>query len=133
MSDLILYNPGVLEVVVDHKSLQIFTTQRGYIELSGRSSQTIARRCNRHDLRHCLPGTVRSSISGETVFCRYLCLIPDYLILEWMIKDNYQKALMIGAIGVSNYLYQIAGFQVKITLTKAEVKVETKALVSADQ
>lgn len=121
MSELILYNAGDLEVIMNRESLQVFTTQKGYIKLSGRSPQTIARRCDKHDLRSCFPGSVIDAVSGEAIFCRYINLVPDHLILRWLAKDDLEKALMLGAIGVSNYLYQVAGFQVKITLTKTEI------------
>lgn len=116
MSDLVLYNPGGSEVVLNRKNWQAYTTQSGYIKLSGRSSQTIARRCNRHDLRHCKPGKIIDAITGEPIASRYISLIPAHIMLEWMLKDNIEKALAIGNDGARFYLYQLAGLQVKVTL-----------------
>lgn len=116
MSDFVLYNHGKIEVVINHKNWQAYTTQNGYIKLSGRSSQTIARRCNRLDLRHCKPGTIKDISTGEFIDRRYISLIPANIMFEWMIKDNIDKAIAIGSIGAPFYLYQLAGLKVKVTL-----------------
>jgi hypothetical protein len=126
MNDFVLYNPGGSEVVLNRKNWQAYTTQSGYIKLSGRSPQTIARRCSKYDLRHCKPGAITDAVTGEAVFCRYISLIPAHIVLEWMFRDNIEKAIVIGTAGASIYLYELAGLQVKVTLTEKLVNNSDK-------
>lgn len=122
MGNLILYNPNNIEIVINEKNGDIYTTQSGYQNLSGRGGQTVYRYCKKLGLRQREPGTIKNALTGDLLLYRYITLIPAHLVLEGLIKHNREQAIAMGCAGASIYLYQLAGFGVKVTLTLAANK-----------
>lgn len=120
MSNLILYCPNQIEVVVNEKNGNIYTTQNGYQSLSGRAAQTVNRYCQKLGLRYKPPGTIKDARTGDVLLFRYITLIPAHLVLEGLIKHNREQAIAMGCAGASIYLYQLAGFNAKVTLTASK-------------
>lgn len=116
MSDLLLYNPGGFEVVINTKNGKAYTTQKGYQKLSEKSPRTVRRYCDRLGLRKYQPGSVLEAVTGEPFLLRGLVLIPSQFVLEGLIIHNRPKALLMGGVGAAIYLYRLAGFNVRVSL-----------------
>lgn len=116
MNDLLLYNPGELEVVINTKNGKAYTTQKGYQNLSEKSSRTVCRYCSYWGLRKCEPGSILEAVTGEPLWSRGLILMPSQIVLQGLILHNRPKALSMGRVGATIYLYRLAGFNVKVTL-----------------
>lgn len=121
MSNLILYNPNRIEIVLNEKNGSVYTTQNGYQALSGRAAQTVNRYCQKLRLRYKPPGTIKDALTGDVLLFRYITLIPAHLVLEGLIMHNREQAIAMGCAGASIYLYQLAGFNVKVTLTASKL------------
>lgn len=116
MSNLLLYNPNGIEVVINSKNGKVFATHKGYQKLSDRSLQTINRYCQKRGLRQCESGSILDVVSGEPIAFRSMILMPSHMVLEGLIIHNRSKAVLVGSVGAAVYLYRLAGFNVKISL-----------------
>lgn len=128
MTNLQTYNSGDIELVFDNQTGEAFATLSGYSRMTGVNPGTISRRIS--------SSLAETGVKKAKVLTppglRSVALIPAETIFLWAMKDKPELAVMMGKVGATVYLHQLAGFTVKSTASgKPQSKTDTlKQLLS---
>ena len=103
------FDHGGLELVVDTQTGEVFATISGYARMSGKTHQAISKRVDPFLDTDQVKAAQVQTAGGSS----FSILIPESLIIDWIIDDNPDLAGRMIKDGVRFYLYGVAGYQVK--------------------
>lgn len=115
---LTLFNTNGIEIVVNTRTGEAFTTQNGYTKLSGKPKQTVATRLD----RLVLTGQVKKGNAATVFGVKVFKLISAKITLDWLQLDRPDLAAEVSDPTV--YLHQLAGYAPPV---KAKRQRKTKA------
>lgn len=127
MSILTLFNNNSIEIVVNTRTGEAFTTQNGYTKLSGKPKQTIAERLN----RLVLTGQVQRGDAATIFGAKTFKLIPAKLTLDWLQLDRPDLAAEVS--DPTAYLHQLAGYTMPPVKPKRQRKPKTVEVAVVDK
>lgn len=107
MTSLTRYESNGIELVINTQTGEAFATHSGYARMSEKDRTTIVKRC-----KGCEPGMIKNAeilTPGGLQGCE---LIPAKLVFKWLMKDNPDLAEVMGEVGATVYLHQLAGYKV---------------------
>jgi hypothetical protein len=122
---LTVFKQDGIELAINTQTGEAFATVSGYARMSGKDKSVISRRL----------GTVaKEGIKNAEIQTvqglRTVALIPETLISQWIVKDSPGLATQMLNAGCRLYLYQIAGYKIKVEDAAPTV---TPALTSCDR
>lgn len=106
MSSLSVFVENDFEIVIDLQTGESFTTQAGYVRMSGKSKSTISER-----MASVREGELKSGEILTDAGLRSVRLIPANVAFKWLLKDNYEFAEKMGEAGATVFFQKIAGYQ----------------------
>ena len=109
-SSLQRFDQDGIELIIDTQTGESFASISGYARMAGKIPSTISRRLTMSGLRE--KGLEQAQIETAGGL-RTVALIPEDVICQWLIKDNYELALKVMQLGVRLFLHTLAGFCVK--------------------
>ncbi|HLO51628.1 MAG TPA: hypothetical protein VK211_24655 [Kamptonema sp.] len=107
MTNLTRFDQDGIELVIDTATGAAYATQSGYARMSGKDRTTIVRRC-----KGCERNTLKTAeveTAGGIQGCE---LIPANVVFKWLMRDNVELAEMMGSVGATVYLHQLAGYKI---------------------
>lgn len=102
-----------IELIIDTATGESFATAKGYARMSGKDYDAIKKRCQRGGLESAEIPTVQGFKWGT--------LIPESIIVQWLLKDNPTMANQIMQLGVRVFIHKLAGYEVTTTAIKHEL------------
>lgn len=108
-----------LELIINTQTGESYASVSGYARMSGKPRTTIQSRINKikgDDNVTSFEAQIQTP--GGT---QWVTIIPEDLIVEWIVKDNPDIATKLMKVGVRVYLHTLAGFTVTSTATAKEL------------
>lgn len=121
-----------IELVIDTETGEAFATAKGYARMAGINSSTVFTRLSRSrkggrtdDIKMAEIQTEGGIQAGR--------LIPEDTITDWIVGDNPDLARLMLKAGCRLYLYQLAGYKVKVENTSSTGTFEQRLLWQSNQ
>lgn len=110
-----------IELVIDTVTGESFTTQAGYVRMSGRTQPTISIRMKKleekKDINKVGLKTAQVLTPGGL---QEVKLIPGEIAFSWLVDDNPELAKVMGNLGWQIYCHKLAGFTVTSNIAGAK-------------
>jgi len=100
-----------LDILVDQNTGKSYCSIKGYARLSGKAKSTISERVSK--LTSGSEILVKSAEILTTGGLKVVRLIPEEIIVKWILKDNIEVAEKLLQAGVRKYLHFLAGYEEK--------------------
>jgi hypothetical protein len=113
MSNLQRYDVDGFELVIDTQTGESFATTSGYARMVGKDKSTISRR-----LQGVEQGELKTAELLTPGGLQGVALIPESLIVQWVVKDSPELATKMLRAGVRVFLHHLAGFKVTSEATQ---------------
>lgn len=107
-----------IELVINTKTGEAFSTQAGYVRMSGKAKSSISVRVQ----KLVRLGDIKEAEVDTGYGVKLVRLIPADLVYLWISEDNPDLAKAMQKAGTTVYLHQLAGY--KISSTAIESKSE---------
>jgi hypothetical protein len=113
LSQLAHFIADGVEILIDNKSGEAFTSISGYGRMAGKDKSTISRR---------VKGVAPSRQKTTTILTpggpQEVVVISEDQIVEWIVQDNPKLAVQMMKAGVRVFLHKMAGFEITSTALK---------------
>ena len=108
------YQEG-LELIIDSDTGEVFTTIPGYARMAGGVFPAMVERIRKRvrQVKALDKDRVKRAKLQKAVGFRSVSLIPESLIIEWIVDDNPSLARLMLKDGVRVYLHSVAGYEGK--------------------
>ena len=105
------YDQDGIELVINTKTGEAFATLAGYSRMSGIAKNTLANRLSRG-----YKGVHKTSLPTAEIETgggvQGVHLLSADIVYDWMFEDNSALARVMGKVGATIYMHQLAGFKI---------------------
>lgn len=120
MSNLTRFQNDGIELVIDTQTGEAFATQSGYARMSGLTVRGVGKRFE----KLVNSGNLKTDEVDTGYGFKLVNLIPADMVYDWLFADNPPLAKVMGKIGATVYMHQLAGY----TISSSAIAPTTLAL-----